>query len=110
MQAKEEKYQRCIEKAKSVIITLDPKQDPNAEVAELRNQIQEKERIIVNMEVIIVFLSLVEKASSPSQLFKGSQYFWPFLAKADVLIFVLLCTNLIVLDKYLLSFLLISLI
>lgn len=51
MQAKEEKYQRCIEKAKSVIITLDPKQDPNAEVAELRNQIQEKERIIVNMEV-----------------------------------------------------------
>jgi HOOK protein coiled-coil region len=55
MQAKEEKYQRCIEKAKSVIITLDPKQDPNAEVAELRNQIQEKERIIVNMEVIIIF-------------------------------------------------------
>jgi HOOK protein coiled-coil region len=55
MQAKEEKYQRCIEKAKSVIITLDPKQDPNAEVAELRNQIQEKERIIVNMEVIMLF-------------------------------------------------------
>ncbi|XP_065348608.1 protein Hook homolog 3-like isoform X2 [Cloeon dipterum] len=50
MQAKEEKYQRCIEKAKSVINTLDPKQDASAEVAELRNQIEEKERIIVNME------------------------------------------------------------
>ncbi|XP_059489712.1 protein Hook homolog 3 isoform X2 [Neocloeon triangulifer] len=50
MQARDEKYQRCIEKAKSVIITLDPKQDASAEVEELRNQIQEKERIIVNME------------------------------------------------------------
>jgi flagellar biosynthesis chaperone FliJ len=54
MAAKEEKYQRCIEKAKSVINTLDPKQD--AEVAQLRNQIEEKERIIVNMEVICKFL------------------------------------------------------
>lgn len=69
MQAKEEKYQRCIEKAKSVIITLDPKQDPNAEVAELRNQIQEKERIIVNMEVKLWrFLSNV--------LIKASFHHW----------------------------------
>ncbi|KAG1697893.1 Protein Hook [Nymphon striatum] len=48
----EKKYQKYMEKAKNVIITLDPKQNPGAapEVSALRNQLVEKNKIIENLE------------------------------------------------------------
>ncbi|XP_069694315.1 protein Hook homolog 3-like [Periplaneta americana] len=50
-QSLEERYKRYIEKAKSVIKTLDPKQNPgSAEVAVLRNQLLEKHKIIEDLE------------------------------------------------------------
>ena len=51
-QALEERYKKYIEKAKSVINSLDPKQNSgSAEVAVLRNQLLEKHKIIDNLEV-----------------------------------------------------------
>ena len=46
MAGMEERYKKYIEKAKSVIKTLDPKQNPTAapEVSALRNQLQDKDR------------------------------------------------------------------
>jgi len=59
MQIMEEKYKRYIEKAKSVIKTLDPKQNPGSapgsggsgpEMSALRSQLTEKERMIESLE------------------------------------------------------------
>merc|ERR1711981_39783 len=52
MQGMEERYKKYIEKAKSVIKTLDPKQNPNAapEMSALRNQLGEKDRLIETLE------------------------------------------------------------
>lgn len=51
-QALEERYKKYIEKAKSVIKTLDPKQNPgSAEAAVLRSQLLEKHKIIEDLEV-----------------------------------------------------------
>lgn len=52
MQKLEEQHKRNIEKAKTVIKTLDPKQNhgQTAEVAVLRNQVIEKDKIIEDME------------------------------------------------------------
>jgi len=51
-QALEERYKRYIEKAKSVINSLDPKPNSgSAEVAVLRNQLLEKHKIIEDLEV-----------------------------------------------------------
>lgn len=50
-QALEERYKRYIEKAKSVIKSLDPKQNSgSAEVAVLRSQLLEKHKIIEDLE------------------------------------------------------------
>ncbi|CAL4168539.1 unnamed protein product, partial [Meganyctiphanes norvegica] len=48
----EERYKKYLGKAKSVIKTLDPKHNPNLvpDVSTLRTTINEKERIIENME------------------------------------------------------------
>lgn len=52
MEAMEERYKKYLGKAKSVIKTLDPKHNPALvpDVSHLRSAIQEKERIIENME------------------------------------------------------------
>lgn len=52
MQAMEERYKKYIEKAKSVIKTLDPKQNPNAvpEVSALRKQLTDKDVLIETLE------------------------------------------------------------
>jgi protein HOOK3 len=56
-QAQEERYKKYIEKAKSVIKTLDPKQNTgSAEVAVLRSQLLEKHKIIEDLEVSTLFL------------------------------------------------------
>ncbi|PNF37389.1 Hook-like protein 3 [Cryptotermes secundus] len=50
-QALEERYRKYIEKAKSVIKTLDPKQNPgSAEAAVLRSQLLEKHKLIEDLE------------------------------------------------------------
>ena len=48
----EERYKKYIEKAKSVIKTLDPKQNPNAapETMALRTQLNEKDRLLETLE------------------------------------------------------------
>ena len=53
MEAMEERYKKYLGKAKSVIKTLDPKHNPALvpDVSHLRTAIQDKERIIENMEV-----------------------------------------------------------
>lgn len=55
MAAMEERYKKYLGKAKSVIKTLDPKHNPSLvpDVSNLRSTIQEKERIIENLEVTI---------------------------------------------------------
>merc|ERR1712038_1735802 len=52
MQGMEERYKKYIEKAKSVIKTLDPKQNPNAapETMALRTQLNEKDRLLETLE------------------------------------------------------------
>jgi len=52
MAGMEERYKKYIEKAKSVIKTLDPKQNPNAapEVSALKQQLTEKDKIIDELE------------------------------------------------------------
>jgi len=52
MAGMEERYKKYIEKAKSVIKTLDPKHNPNAapEINILRNQISEKDKVIDELE------------------------------------------------------------
>ncbi|XP_074642700.1 protein Hook homolog 3-like isoform X2 [Tubulanus polymorphus] len=52
MKVMEERYKKYLEKAKSVIRTLDPKFNPSAtpEVQALRNQLQEKDRLIEHLE------------------------------------------------------------
>lgn len=54
MQSMEERYKKYIEKAKSVIKTLDPKQNPNAvpEVSALRKQLNEKDALIETLEQV----------------------------------------------------------
>ncbi len=54
MQSMEERYKKYIEKAKSVIKTLDPKQNPNAvpEVSALRKQLNEKDALIESLEQV----------------------------------------------------------
>ena len=48
----EERYKKYIDKAKSVIKTLDPKHNPNAapEVSALKAQLQEKDKVIDELE------------------------------------------------------------
>ncbi|XP_070564437.1 protein Hook homolog 3-like isoform X1 [Ptychodera flava] len=52
MRAMEERYKKYLDKAKSVIRTLDPKQNPGAapEVQALRNQLSEKHKLIEHLE------------------------------------------------------------
>jgi len=52
MAGMEERYKKYIEKAKSVIKTLDPKQNPNAapEVSALKTQLQDKDKVIDELE------------------------------------------------------------
>ena len=62
MQGMEERYKKYIEKAKSVIKTLDPKQNPNAapEMSALRNQLGEKDRLIETLEQVnFCFISII---------------------------------------------------
>ena len=51
MAGMEERYKKYIEKAKSVIKTLDPKQNPNAapEVSALKTQLQDKDKVAEKM-------------------------------------------------------------
>jgi hypothetical protein len=59
-QALEERYKKYIEKAKSVIKSLDPKQNSgSAEVAVLRNQLLENRKIIEGLEVRCCLLFLL---------------------------------------------------
>uniref|UniRef100_A0A8C1U339 Hook C-terminal domain-containing protein n=1 Tax=Cyprinus carpio TaxID=7962 RepID=A0A8C1U339_CYPCA len=54
MRRMEERYKRYVEKARTVIKTLDPKQKssaPPAEVQVLKNQLTEKDRKIQHLEV-----------------------------------------------------------
>uniref|UniRef100_A0A7N6F885 Calponin-homology (CH) domain-containing protein n=1 Tax=Anabas testudineus TaxID=64144 RepID=A0A7N6F885_ANATE len=53
MKQMEERYKKYLEKAKSVIRTLDPKQNQGSgpEVQALKNQLQEKERMLHSLEV-----------------------------------------------------------
>lgn len=52
MAGMEERYKKYIEKAKSVIKTLDPKQNPSGapEVSALKNQLQDKDKVIDELE------------------------------------------------------------
>merc|ERR1711864_64797 len=52
MAGMEERYKKYIEKAKSVIKTLDPKQNPNAapEVSALKAQLTERDKVIDELE------------------------------------------------------------
>ncbi|KAJ7386508.1 Protein Hook 3 [Desmophyllum pertusum] len=52
MKVMEERYKKYLEKAKSVIKTLDPKQNPGSqpEVQLLKNQVQEKDKLIEHLE------------------------------------------------------------
>jgi len=52
MAGMEERYKKYIEKAKSVIKTLDPKANPNAapEVSALKNQLSDKDKVIDDLE------------------------------------------------------------
>ncbi|XP_061437447.1 protein Hook homolog 3-like, partial [Lethenteron reissneri] len=52
MRIMEERYKRYLEKAKSVIRTLDPKQNPGSvpESQSLRNQLLERDRLIMTKE------------------------------------------------------------
>uniref|UniRef100_A0A3Q1BX31 Protein Hook homolog 3 n=2 Tax=Amphiprion ocellaris TaxID=80972 RepID=A0A3Q1BX31_AMPOC len=52
MKQMEERYKKYLEKAKSVIRTLDPKQNQGSgpEVQALKNQLQEKERMLISLE------------------------------------------------------------
>uniref|UniRef100_A0A665XA60 Protein Hook homolog 3 n=1 Tax=Echeneis naucrates TaxID=173247 RepID=A0A665XA60_ECHNA len=54
MKQMEERYKKYLEKAKSVIRTLDPKQNQGSgpEVQALKNQLQEKERMLHSLEVL----------------------------------------------------------
>ena len=58
MQAMEERYKKYIEKAKSVIKTLDPKQNPNAvpEVSALRKQLTDKDVLIETLEQVTLWI------------------------------------------------------
>jgi hypothetical protein len=54
MQAMEERYKRYIEKAKMVLKTLDPKNNPagsSPEMATLQAQLKEKDRLIERLEI-----------------------------------------------------------
>jgi predicted RNase H-like nuclease (RuvC/YqgF family) len=63
LQALEERNKKCIEKAKSVMETLDSKQNPvSAEAATLRNQLFEKQKIVEDLKVrdcVLQFLVLL---------------------------------------------------
>nr|XP_006824324.1 PREDICTED: protein Hook homolog 3-like [Saccoglossus kowalevskii] len=52
MRAMEDRYKKYLDKAKSVIRTLDPKQNPGAapEVQALKNQLTEKQKLIEHLE------------------------------------------------------------
>ncbi|NXD11642.1 HOOK3 protein, partial [Nothocercus nigrocapillus] len=54
MKQMEERYKKYLEKAKSVIRTLDPKQNQGAapEIQALKNQLQEQDRLFHSLEVI----------------------------------------------------------
>lgn len=51
--ASSDRYKKCVEKAKDVIKTMDPKQsvEAAADVAALRSQLQDKDKIIEDLEV-----------------------------------------------------------
>lgn len=53
MKQMEDRYKKYLEKAKSVIRTLDPKQNQGSapEVQTLKNQLQERERMLQSLEV-----------------------------------------------------------
>ena len=59
MAGMEERYKKYIEKAKSVIKTLDPKQNPNAapEVSALKTQLQDKDKVAEKKYIEWVYLS-----------------------------------------------------
>ena len=67
----EERYKKYIDKAKSVIKTLDPKHNPNAapEVTALRAQIVEKDKVIDELE------KETEKAKVPTDYCVLLSYF-----------------------------------
>ena len=50
VQAMESRYRSYLEKARSVIKTLDPKHNNNTEVVALRAQVAEKDRLIKRLE------------------------------------------------------------
>uniref|UniRef100_A0A672H3Y8 Calponin-homology (CH) domain-containing protein n=1 Tax=Salarias fasciatus TaxID=181472 RepID=A0A672H3Y8_SALFA len=50
MKQMEERYKRYVEKARTVIKTLDPKQQPAPDIQALKNQLTEKERRIQHLE------------------------------------------------------------
>jgi len=50
MRHMEERYKKYLDKAKQVIRTLDPKQNSHNEVQQLRNQLQDKEKMIEHLE------------------------------------------------------------
>uniref|UniRef100_A0A5F8H9I0 Hook C-terminal domain-containing protein n=3 Tax=Monodelphis domestica TaxID=13616 RepID=A0A5F8H9I0_MONDO len=52
MKQMEERYKKYLEKAKSVIRTLDPKQNQGAapEIQALKNQLQERDRMFLSLE------------------------------------------------------------
>ncbi|XP_065069361.1 protein Hook homolog 3-like [Rhopilema esculentum] len=50
MRQMEERYKKYLEKAKQVIRTLDPKQNSHSEIQQLRNQLQDKEKMIEHLE------------------------------------------------------------
>ena len=70
MQGMEERYKKYIEKAKSVIKTLDPKQNPNAapEMSALRNQLGEKDRLIETLEQVTIDTQLSYSLSIQNQI------------------------------------------
>uniref|UniRef100_A0A8C4IYM7 Hook C-terminal domain-containing protein n=1 Tax=Dromaius novaehollandiae TaxID=8790 RepID=A0A8C4IYM7_DRONO len=59
MKQMEERYKKYLEKAKSVIRTLDPKQNQGAapEIQALKNQLQEQDRLFHSLEVISMLFS-----------------------------------------------------
>lgn len=73
LHALEERYKKCIEKAKSVVKTLEPKQNPvSAELAILRSELLEKYKIIEDLEVCSSFLFVMFACSVSATVFDFS--------------------------------------
>uniref|UniRef100_A0A672H3Y1 Calponin-homology (CH) domain-containing protein n=1 Tax=Salarias fasciatus TaxID=181472 RepID=A0A672H3Y1_SALFA len=61
MKQMEERYKRYVEKARTVIKTLDPKQQPAPDIQALKNQLTEKERRIQHLEDLVEDLCRAHK-------------------------------------------------